>query len=78
LPIWISNALFTAVVESILKLFKNLCATETSASSGHGRNQSILHCENSEGNFYALSLNFVPTGENAKIICKQSLTLLMK
>jgi hypothetical protein len=52
--------------------------TETKASSGHGKNQSIVHSLNKAGNFLALSLNLTPTGEKAKIMWKLSLTLSMK
>ena len=52
--------------------------TDTKASSGHGRNQSIVHSLNKAGNFLALSLNLAPTGEKANTIWKLSLTLSMK
>lgn len=52
--------------------------TETKASSGHGKNQSIVHSLNKAGNFLALSLNLTPTGEKAKMMWKLSLTLSMK
>jgi len=53
-------------------------ATETNASSGQGKNQSIQHSLKRAGNFLALSLNFCPTGEKASTICKLSLTLSIK
>lgn len=53
-------------------------ATEIRASSGHGRNQSILHSLKIAGNFLALSLNFCPTGEKQSTIWRLSLTLSTK
>jgi hypothetical protein len=38
------------------------------ASSGHGKNQSIEHSLKRAGNFRALSLNLLPTGEKHNII----------
>jgi len=45
-----------------------MSATLTKASSGHGKNQSIVHSLKRAGNFRALSLNFYPTGEKHKPI----------
>jgi len=44
----------------------NVSATEIKASSGQGKNQSIVHSLNNAGNFYDLSLNLGPTGEKHK------------
>jgi len=52
-----------------LKLDKKELATETKASYGHGKNQSIVHSLKSAGNFLKRSLNFWPTGEKHKQIC---------
>lgn len=56
-------------VHSILKFLRNPPETSTRASMGQGKNQSIEHWENREGNIAARVLNLVPTGEKAKTIC---------
>lgn len=53
-------------------------ATLTNASSGQGKNQSIVHSLNRAGNLRDLSLNFYPTGEKHNTICKLSLNLSTK
>ena len=52
--------------------------TDTRASSGHGKNQSIVHELYSEGNLRARSRNLEPTGEKESTTCKQSRTRLMQ
>ena len=61
-----------------LKFSINEDATDIKASSGQGKNQSIVHSANKAGNFLDLSLNFYPTGEKHNTICKLSLTLSTK
>jgi len=48
----------------IVPSLKNFYATATRASSGQGKNQSIVQELKRAGNHHALSLNFNPTGEN--------------
>lgn len=73
-----SSTLVSFLVSSSLKFLMKLSDTETKASSGHGRNQSIVHSLKRAGNFLDLSLNFYPTGEKARTMWKLSLTLSTK
>ena len=57
---------------------KNLTATESSASSGQGWNQSITVHVTRAGNFLARPLRDSPTGEKQRAICRFLLTLPMK
>ena len=66
------------MVSNYSKDLIKVSATDTNASSGHGKNQSIAHSLKSAGNFLALSLNFYPTGEKHNTMCNLSLTLSMK
>jgi len=66
LPICDYKFSFVSAGESILYSPKNAAATAINASSGQGKNQLIHVALNIPGNFCALSLNFDPTGENAK------------
>lgn len=52
----------------------SLIATELKASLGHLSNQSIVQQLIIDGNYLHLLRNFSPTGENARTICKFSLT----
>jgi hypothetical protein len=61
------NSIFVSgLVSNSLKFLIKVSATEISASSGQGKNQSIWHSLKSAGNLRALSLNFYPTGEKAR------------
>ncbi len=53
-------------------------ATLIRASSGHGKNQSMVHSLNKAGNFLALPLKASPTGEKQSVICKFRFTRSMK
>lgn len=75
---FINYNLVSSLVSNSLKPLTKVSDTETKASSGQGKNQSIVHSLNKAGNFLALSLNLTPTGEKAKTICKLSLTLSIK
>mmetsp|Transcript_32787 Transcript_32787/g.44404 ORF Transcript_32787/g.44404 Transcript_32787/m.44404 type:complete len:248 (-) Transcript_32787:841-1584(-) len=56
----------------------NPCATDTSASLGHGRNQSIVGPEISPGNFRARSGNLGFSGDMQSMMCRLSRTQSMK
>ena len=56
----------------------NLPDTSTKASLGHGKNQSIEHCEKREGNIVARVRNLVPMGVKANTMWRQSFTRLRK
>ena len=57
---------------------RNLPATETSASCGHGWNQSMTVQLMSAGKFLARILNLSPTGEKQRHTCRYFLTLSRK
>ena len=78
LPMWIISWPLTAGSHSISNSPRNFVDTSMSASSGHGRTQSIVHSLKRDGNFYARSLNLLPTGEKARTMWRWSLTLPMK
>ena len=57
---------------------RNLAATDSRASSGHGWNQSITVQLTSAGNFLDLFLNASPTGEKQRDMWRFFLTLSRK
>ena len=61
------NSNLVSALVSILNVPRIAVDTDIRASYGHGRNQSIVQAANRAGNFLARSLNFYPTGENARI-----------
>ena len=61
-----------------MMLTKWLEAVERRASSGQGKNQSIVVQFTSDGNVLSLRLNASPTGENARTKCKFYLQIFTK
>lgn len=73
-----NTSLVSYLVSNSLNSLIKVSATEIKASSGQGKNQSIVHSLNNAGNFYDLSLNFGPTGEKHKTTCNLSLILSIR
>ena len=66
-----TNSFFTVEVQAISNSVKKCFATSTSASFGHGWNQSMVHPEMRAGNLIARLRNFSPTWK------KKSLSYLL-
>mmetsp|Transcript_13360 Transcript_13360/g.32664 ORF Transcript_13360/g.32664 Transcript_13360/m.32664 type:complete len:278 (-) Transcript_13360:588-1421(-) len=77
-PIMSLSASLASVLHAILNSSMNLPDTAVSASSGHGRNQSMVQPLMRPGNCCARRLNLLPTGEKHSTMCRLSRTRLRK
>ena len=68
----------TSSVHSMLKSLRNFSDTAVSASTGHGKNQSMVQPLISPGNCCALCENLGPTGEKHRQVCRLARTLSKK